>query len=81
MTYEEVKQNIERLLLLIQYSGFGITKASSINKWPSGLRVGLMFTYKVHSVFSQPVKALEEEQQREKGHKAGRKVVPEDCKG
>lgn len=40
-----------------------------------------MFTYKVYSVFGQPVEALEEEQQSEKGHKTGREVVPEDCKG
>lgn len=43
--------------------------------------VWIMFTYKVHSVFSQPMEALEEEQQSEKGHKTGGKVVPEDCKG
>ncbi len=40
-----------------------------------------MFTHKVHPVFSQPVKAFEEKQQSEKGHKARREIIPEDCKG
>lgn len=43
-------------------------------KWKSWLNV---FTHKVHPVFCQPVKALEEEQEGEEGNKAGGEVVPE----
>lgn len=39
------------------------------------------FTHKVYPVFSQPMEALEEKQQGEKGHKARGKIIPEDCKG
>lgn len=38
-------------------------------------------THKVHPVFRQPVEALEEEQECEKGHKTGAEVIPEDCEG
>lgn len=38
-------------------------------------------THKVHPVFSQPVEALEEEEEGEKGNEARAEVVPEDGKG
>lgn len=38
-------------------------------------------THKVHTVLSQPVEALEEEEESEEGHKTGAEVIPEDCEG
>lgn len=38
-------------------------------------------THKVHTVFSQPVKTLEEEKESEECNKAGAEVVPKDGEG
>lgn len=38
-------------------------------------------THKVHTVLSQPVKALEEEKESEECHKAGAKVIPKNSEG
>lgn len=40
-----------------------------------------LVTHKVHPVLSQPVKALEEEQESEEGDKARGEVVPEHSEG
>lgn len=38
-------------------------------------------THKVHTVLSQPVKTLEEEEESEEGNKAGAEVIPKDSEG
>lgn len=42
--------------------------------------IGAVF-HKVHAVFSQPVKTLEEEKEREECDKAGAEVIPKDGEG
>ncbi len=41
------------------------------------MRKWSLITHKVHSILSQPVKALEEEQEGEEGNKAWGEVIPE----
>lgn len=37
--------------------------------------------HKVHPILSEPVEALEEEKEGEKGHKTGTEVISEDSEG
>lgn len=60
--------------------------ARGVTVWPQTGRFGPVFppptpTYKVHSVLSQPVKALEKEEEGEEGDEARAEVVAEDSEG
>lgn len=48
---------------------------------PPGHSLASVATHKVHAVFSQPVKTLEEEKEREECDKAGAEVIPKDGEG